>query len=96
MISTASRENINRILIFQKILRPNFATFLKKQFEITGGQFRIVNRYEVGEKLGLDSSATDNIVKQLSEIHMIKIMEGPKIILTQQGLSVMNRSEAKY
>ncbi|MGV8107112.1 MAG: hypothetical protein ACP5OH_05015 [Nitrososphaerota archaeon] len=74
-------------------MRPNFATFLKKQFEITGGQFRIVNRYEVGEKLGLDSSATDNIVKQLSEMHMIKIMEGPKIILTQEALSAIDRSE---
>ena len=53
-----------------------------------------MNRYEVGEKLGLDSYATDNIVKQLSEIHMIKIMEGPKIILTQQALSVIDRSKA--
>jgi hypothetical protein len=75
-------------------LRPNFVTFLKTQFEITGGEFRIVNRYEVGEKLGLDISATDNIVKQLSEISMIKIMEGPKIILTQQTLSAIDRSKA--
>lgn len=75
-------------------MRPNFVTFLKTQFEITGGEFRIVNRYEVGEKLGLDSSATDNIVKQLSEISMIKIMEGPKIILTQQTLSAIDRSKA--
>ena len=80
-------------MIFQKLLRPNFGTFLKKQFEITGGQFRIVNRYEVGEKLDMDSSATDEIVKQLSEMHMIKIMEGPKIILTQQALSVIDRSK---
>ena len=77
------------------ILRPNFVTFLKKLFEITGGEFRIVNRYEVGEKLGLDTSATNNIVKQLSEMHMIKIMEGPKIILTQQALlSAIDRSQA--
>ena len=74
-------------------MRPNFASFLKKQFEITGGEFRIVNRYEVGEKLGLVSSATDNIVKQLSEMHMIKIMEGPKIILTQQALSTIDISK---
>ena len=47
----------------------------------------------MGEKLGLDSSATDNIVQQLSEMHMIKIMEGPKIILTQQALSAIDRSE---
>ena len=75
-------------------LRPNFVIFLKKLFEITGREFRIVNRYEVGEEVGLDSSATDNIVKQLSEMHMIKIMEGPKIILTQQALSAIDRSEA--
>jgi hypothetical protein len=80
--------------MFQKLLRPNFVTFLKKQFEITGGEFRIVNRYEVGENLGLDSPATDNIVKQLSQMHMIKIMEGPKIILTQQALSAIDRSES--
>ena len=53
-----------------------------------------MNRYEVGEKLGLDSSATDSTVKQLSEIGMIKIMEGPKIILTQQALSAIDRSKA--
>ena len=76
-----------------EILRLNFVIFLKKLFEITGGEFRIVNRYEVGEKLGLDSSSTDNIVKQLSEMHMIKIMEGPKIILTQQALSAIDRSQ---
>ncbi len=75
------------------MLRPNFVTFLRKQFEVTGGEFRIVNRYEVGEKLDMDSSATDEIVNQLSEMHMIKIMGGPKIILTQQALSVMDRSE---
>ena len=55
-----------------------------------------MNRYEVGEKLGLDSSATDTTVKQLSEMRMIKIMEGPKIILTQQALFAIDRSEGKY
>ncbi|MGV8107007.1 MAG: hypothetical protein ACP5OH_04475 [Nitrososphaerota archaeon] len=75
-------------------MRPNFVTFLKTQFEITGGEFRIVNRYEVGEKLGLDSSATDSTFKQLSEIGMIKIMEGPKIILTQQTLYAIDRIKA--
>jgi hypothetical protein len=86
-------ENLNRIIIYKKILRPNFVIFLKKLFEITGGEFRIVNRYEVGEKLGLDSSATDDTVKQLSEIGMIKIMLGSKIILTQEALAVIDRSK---
>ena len=74
-------------------MRPNFVTFLKKLFEITGGEFRIINRYEVGEELGLEASATDDTVKQLSQIGMIKIMEGPKIILTPQALSAIDRSE---
>jgi hypothetical protein len=76
-----------------EILRPNFVIFLKKLFEITGGEFRIVNRYEVGEKLGLDSSETDDTVKQLSEIGMLKIMSLSKIILTQKALAVIHRTE---
>jgi hypothetical protein len=74
-------------------LRPNFVTFLKKLFEITGGEFRIVNRYEVGEKLGLSVSETDDTVKQLAEIGMIKVMLGPKIILTQVALAIIDRSK---
>lgn len=74
-------------------MRPNFVTFLKKQFEITGGEFRIVSRYEVGKELGLDVSQTDDIVKQLSDIGMIKLMEGRKIILTQEALAVIDRSK---
>jgi hypothetical protein len=73
-------EALNRTINIQEIVRPNFVTFLKKLFEITAGKFRIVNRYEVGEKLGLDSSVTDDTVKQLSEMGMIKIMAGPKLL----------------
>lgn len=38
-------------------------------------------------------SQTDEIVKQLLEIGMVKEMEGHKIILTQEALVVIDRSK---
>ena len=45
----------------------------------------------MGGKLGLNPSQTDGTVKQLSDIGMIKLMEGRKIILTQEPLAVIDR-----
>jgi len=75
-------------------LRPNFVTFLKKIFELNGGEFRIIDRYQVGKELGLNLSQTDGTVKQLCDIGMIKLIEqGRKIILTQEALAVIDRSQ---
>ena len=92
-VTTEKPRNLKLYHDMLIILRPNFVTFLKKLFEITGREFRIVNRYEVGEKLGLNVSETDDTVKQLSEIGMIKVMLGPKIILTQVALAIIDRTE---
>jgi hypothetical protein len=43
--------------------------------------------------VGLDSSVTDDTVKQLSEIGMLKIMSASKIILTQEAFAAIHRSE---
>lgn len=45
------------------------------------------------KKLGLDAPQTDDIVKQLSEIGMIKEMVDYKIILTQEALAVIDRTD---
>lgn len=75
-------------------MRPSFVTFLTKIFELNSGEFRIIDRYEVGEKLGLNLSQTDQTVKQVCEIGMIKLMKGRKIILTQEALAVIDRSKS--
>ena len=86
-------DNLNPRIILHLTLRPNFVAFLKKMFEINGREFRIIDRYEEGEKLNLNVSQTDDTVKQLSDIGMIKLVDGRKIVLSQEALAIIDRSE---
>jgi len=47
-------------------LRPDFAQFLNKIYDLTRGELRIINQYQVGEGLELSSKQTDKIVYELS------------------------------
>lgn len=74
-------------------LRPDFAQFLKKIYDLTSGELRIINQYEVGEELELSSKQTDKIVYELSNTGMIKKVARNKIVLSPHALYVMQNSK---
>ena len=74
-------------------LRPDFAQFLRKIYDLTRGELRIINQYQVGEGLALSSKQTDKIVDQLSDSGMIKKTARNKIILSAYTLHVIHKNE---
>ena len=74
-------------------LRPDFAQFLKKIYDLTSGELRIINQYEVGEGLELSSKQTDKIVYELSNMGMIKRVARNKIVLSPHALYVIHNSK---
>ena len=74
-------------------LRPDFVQFLKKIYDLTSGELRIINQYEVGEGLELSSKQTDKIVYELSNTGMIKKVARNKIVLSSHALYVMHNSK---
>jgi hypothetical protein len=74
-------------------LSPDFANFLNKIYDLTGGELRIINQYQVGEGLELSSKQTDKIVYEFCETGMIKKMARNKIVLSPYALYVINNSK---
>ena len=54
------------------MLKPEYIIFLKKIYDLTGGELRIINQYQVGETLALSSKETDKITDQLIDSGLIK------------------------
>lgn len=75
-------------------LRPQFANFLKKMYDLTGGELRIIIKYDVGEALGLSPEQTDKIVDELCDKGMIKKTETNKIVLSAQTLYNLNKDNS--
>lgn len=75
------------------MFKPEFVIFLKKIYDLTGGELRIINQYQVGEGLALSSKQTDKIVDQLSDSGMIKKTARNKIILSAFALDVIHENE---
>ena len=74
-------------------LRPDFAQFLNKIYDLTRGELRIINQYQVGEGLELSSKQTDKIVYELSNTGMIKKVARNKIVLSPHALYVIHNSK---
>lgn len=74
-------------------MRPNFAEYLRKIYDLTGGELRIINQYEVGEGLALSSIQTDEIVDQLCDAGMIKKIDGNKVILRSNALYAIEKNK---
>jgi len=75
------------------MFKPESVIFLKKIYDLTGGELRIVNQYQVGEGLALSSKQTDKIVDQLSDSGMIKKIARNKIILSAYALHVIHKND---
>jgi Mn-dependent DtxR family transcriptional regulator len=75
------------------MFKPEFVIFLKKIYDLSGGELRIINQYQVGEGLALSSKQTDKIVDKLSDSGMIKKTARNKIILSAYALHVIHENE---
>jgi len=75
------------------MFKPESVIFLKKIYDLTGGELRIINQYQVGEGLALSSKQTDKIVDKLSGSGMIKKTARNKIILSAYALHVIHKNE---
>jgi Mn-dependent DtxR family transcriptional regulator len=75
------------------MFKPEFVIFLKKIYDLSGGELRIINQYQVGEGLALSSKQTDKIVDKLSDSGMIKKTARNKIILSAYTLHVIHKNE---
>lgn len=74
-------------------MRQDLADFLKKVYDLAGGELRIVNQYQACEGMKLSSKQTDKIVYELCETGMIKKMARNKIILSPYAVYVINNSK---
>lgn len=56
--------------------------FLRMLYEMSGGEYKIFDRYKVGEQLGITNNQTDYAVDNLDKMGLIKKIGASKILLT--------------
>ena len=59
--------------------------FLKKLDEMSGGDYKIIERYKVGKEIGMPNTQVDDIVDDLDNMGLIKKIGEAKILLTFEG-----------
>lgn len=59
--------------------------FLKKLYEMSGGDYKIIERYKVGKEIGMPYTQVDDIVDDLDNMGLIKKIGETKILLTFEG-----------
>lgn len=74
-------------------MRTKFTEFLRKLYDMTGGDFRDIDPYEVGKELKFSKSETKAIVEQLFEVCMISKTSEKTIILSESALDVIRDNE---
>jgi Mn-dependent DtxR family transcriptional regulator len=67
--------------------------FLRKLYEMSGGEYTIVDRYKVGKILGISDTQTDEIVDDLYNMGLIKKIGTTKILLSFEGKQEVTRSK---
>jgi Mn-dependent DtxR family transcriptional regulator len=66
--------------------------FLNNFYQMTSGEYKILDKYKVGSKLGLSNSQTDDIVDDLHNIGLIKKIGMSKILMTFEGKKEVEES----
>jgi len=46
--------------------------FLKKLYELSGGYYKIIERYKVGKEIGMPNTQVDDVVDDLDNMDLIK------------------------
>lgn len=59
--------------------------FLKKLYQMSGGDYKIIERYKVGKEIGMPNTQVDDSVDDLDDMGLIKKIGETKILLTFEG-----------
>ena len=65
--------------------------FLKKLYEMSGGDYKIIERYKIGKEIGMQNTQVDDIVDDLDNMGLIKKIGETKILLTFEGKEQVER-----
>jgi hypothetical protein len=65
--------------------------FLNRLYDMSEGEIRSINRYEVGEQLDLPNAETDSIVNRLYARRMITKTAGSNILLSQEAKNMLDK-----
>ncbi|HEX2306515.1 MAG TPA: hypothetical protein VHH33_09525 [Nitrososphaeraceae archaeon] len=68
--------------------------FLRKLYEMSGGEYMIFDRYKVGRIVGISDSQTDDIVDDLYNMGLITKIGATKILLSFEGKQEVTRSKS--
>ena len=66
--------------------------FLRKLYKLSDGEYKIIEKYKVGEQVGVLNSQTDDIVDELHKIGFIKKIGMTKILMTFEGKKEVEES----
>ena len=65
--------------------------FLRKLYKLSDGEYKIIEKYKVGEEVGVLNSK-DDIVDELHKIGLIKKIGTTKILMTFEGKKEVEES----
>lgn len=68
--------------------------YLKKLYEMSGGEYKIFDKYKVGREVGISHSQTDDIVDDHHNMGLLKKIGTTKILLTFEGKQEVERSKS--
>lgn len=59
--------------------------FLKALYKMSGGEYKIIERYKVGREIGIPNIQVDDIVDDLDNMGLVKKIGETKILMTFEG-----------
>lgn len=59
--------------------------FLKALYKMSGGEYKIIERYKVGREIGISNTQVDDIVDDLDNMGLVKKIGETKILITFEG-----------
>ena len=65
-------------------------SFLDQLYEMSEGNLRPFDRYEVGHQIGLDREQTDAVVEELAGTRRIQKMVGTVVMLTPEAKDLLD------
>lgn len=68
--------------------------FLRKLYDMSGGEYKIFDRYKVGGEVGISNRQTDDFVDDLHNMGLIKKIGKTKPLLTFEGKQEAEKSKS--
>lgn len=68
-------------------------SFVEQLYEMSGGNLKPFDRYEVGYQIGLKRDQTDTIVDELAVERRIQKMEGTVVMLTPEEKNFIDNAK---